>query len=281
MVSTLRVACVQVNAGNDMPANITVAVAGVRAAAADGAGLITLPENAVMIAANGRETRANARTESEHPGLTALRDAAAATGRWVLIGSLAIATASGKVANRSFLVDDRGEIVARYDKIHMFDVELPNGESYRESANFEPGAAAAIAPSPWGLIGLTICYDLRFPYLYRGLAHAGARLLTVPSAFTRVTGAAHWHVLLRARAIECGAFVIAPAQTGDHPGKRQTYGHSLVVGPWGEVLLDAETAPGMFAVDIELDRIDEARRSIPSLQHDRSYGAATRLKGVA
>ncbi|MBM3504092.1 MAG: carbon-nitrogen hydrolase family protein [Alphaproteobacteria bacterium] len=271
----MRVACVQITAGDDMAANVAAACDGIRAAAGRGAEFITTPENVTMMASSGRETRANARREDDHPGLAAFRVAARDTRSWVLAGSLGIALPSGKVANRSFLIDAGGEIVARYDKIHMFDVELPNGEVYRESANFEPGAESVVVASPWGPVGLTVCYDLRFPHLYRALAQAGAVLITVPSAFTAVTGRAHWHVLLRARAIECGAFIVAPAQTGRHPGNRQTYGHSLVVAPWGEVLLDAGDERGVSVADIDLNKVAEARRSIPSLQHDRPF-AATR-----
>ncbi|HYD99546.1 MAG TPA: carbon-nitrogen hydrolase family protein, partial [Alphaproteobacteria bacterium] len=177
----------------------------------------------------------------------------------------------GRVANRLFVIDPQGEIRARYDKIHMFDVDLAGGESYRESATFRPGEQAVLAQTPWGGLGMTVCYDLRFPHLYRALAQAGARLLAVPAAFTVPTGRAHWHVLLRARAIETGCFVIAPAQTGTHDAGRQTYGHSLIVDPWGEVLADGGGEPGFVTADLDLGRIDEARGMVPALRHDRPF----------
>jgi predicted amidohydrolase len=267
----IRVACIQVTAGVDMAANVAAATAAIAEAAGRGAGFVTTPENVTMMAASGKETRANARVEADHPGLGAFRDAARNHGVWLLAGSLGIALPSGKVANRSFLIDPSGDVAGRYDKIHMFDVELPNGEVYRESANFEPGTEAVTVATPFGVIGLTVCYDIRFPHLYRALAKADAGIITVPSAFTAVTGAAHWHVLLRARAIETGAFIVAPAQTGNHPGGRKTYGHSLVVAPWGEVLLDGGEAVGVHVVDLDLGRVANARQSVPSLRHDRPF----------
>jgi predicted amidohydrolase len=268
-----KVACIQVNAQNDMAANIAALGQAVRDAAADGAELITTPENVTMMAAGGREIRERAATEDSHAGLAAFRELAAATGTWLLAGSLGIATPSGKVGNRSYLIEPSGAIAAAYDKIHMFDVELSGGETYRESANFEPGAEAVLAHTPWGPLGLTICYDVRFPHLYRALAHGGARLITVPSAFTRPTGEAHWHVLLRARAIETGAFIIAPAQTGTHPRGRQTYGHSLIVSPWGEVMADGGDQPGVVTAVLDLGQVDRVRASVPSLDHDRTFAA--------
>jgi predicted amidohydrolase len=280
----IRVACIQVTAGADMAANVAAATAAIAEAAGRGAGFVTTPENVTMMAASGKETRANARVEADHPGLGAFRDAARNHGVWLLAGSLGIALPSGKVANRSFLIDPSGDVAGRYDKIHMFDVELPNGEVYRESANFEPGTEAVTVATPFGVIGLTVCYDIRFPHLYRALAKADAGIITVPSAFTAVTGAAHWHVLLRARAIETGAFIVAPAQTGNHPGGRKTYGHSLVVAPWGEVLLDGGEAVGVHVVDLDLGRVANARQSVPSLRHDRPFAlgpSSSPVKGAA
>ena len=176
-----------------------------------------------------------------------------------------------RIANRGFMLRPDGSIAASYDKIHMFDVDLPSGESYRESRRFRPGEAACLVDLPWGRLGMTICYDMRFPYLYRALAHAGAELLAMPSAFTKPTGQAHWHVLLRARAIECGAFVFAAAQCGTHPGNRKTYGHSLIVSPWGEVLADGGEEPGFVMADIDMAKVAEARRQVPSLTHDREF----------
>ncbi len=193
------------------------------------------------------------------------------------MGSLAIRLEAERLANRSYLIDPHGRVAASYDKIHMFDVQLSEREGYRESSTFRPGARAVVAETPLGPIGLTVCYDLRFPYLYRALAHAGAKILTIPSAFTRVTGEAHWHVLLRARAIEAGAYVIAPAQCGAHAGGRRTYGHSLIVAPWGEVLADGGAEPGFVIAEIDLAAVAEARRRVPSLDHDRAYEAPERI----
>ena len=286
MTTTFKVACIQVSAQNDMAANMDAAAISIRTAASQGADFITTPENVSMMAGSSREIRERAMPEETHAALAAFRELAGETGLWILAGSLGIALPSGKVANRSYLINPAGNVGAKYDKIHMFDVDLPNGETYRESANFEPGSEAVTAETPWGVFGLTVCYDVRFPQLYRALAHAGARFLTVPSAFTRVTGEAHWHVLLRARAIETGCFVIAPAQTGTHPRGRETYGHSLIVSPWGEVLADGGTAPGNVYAEIDPTLADKARANIPSLNHDRTFAAPepmapSALKGVA
>jgi predicted amidohydrolase len=209
--------------------------------------------------------------EQSDPGLAAFRELASELGIWLLIGSLAIKLSDDKLANRSFLINAQGEVAARYDKIHMFDVDLPNGESYRESKNYQPGITAMVAETPWGALGMSVCYDLRFPNLYRELAQAGAKMLTVPAAFTRTTGQAHWHILLRARAIESGCFVFAPAQCGIHADGRETFGHSLVVAPWGEILSDGGEAPGIIMADIDLSRIKTARSAVPSLNHDRLF----------
>jgi predicted amidohydrolase len=270
-----RVACVQVSAQDDIAANMTAVARLVRRAADDGAELITTPENVAMMAFGSRIIRERARPEAEHPAVAGFRELAADVGRWVLAGSLGIAADDGRVHNRSFLFAPDGAVVARYDKIHMFDVNLANGESYRESKNFKPGADAVVAQTPWGAVGMTICYDVRFPYLYRSLAHAGARYLTVPAAFTRTTGRAHWHVLLRARAIETGCYVIAPAQCGTHPGDRETFGHSLIVDPWGNVLCDGGEEPGIVIADVDPAKVDEARSMVPSLAHDRSIPPPT------
>jgi predicted amidohydrolase len=270
---TFRLACVQVNAQDDMAANIAAAEGFARAAAKDGASLIAFPENVAFMAPDGKGVRAAARGEEAHPALTRFRALAKELDVWLLAGSLGIAGAddTGRVANRSFVINAQGAVVTRYDKIHMFDVELPGGESYRESATFCPGAEAVLVATPFGRIGLTVCYDLRFPYLYRALARAGAELLAVPSAFTLTTGRAHWHTLLRARAIENGAFVFAPAQTGTHPRGRKTYGHSLIVDPWGEVLADGGEEPGFVAADVDLAMVARVRAQIPSLTHDRTF----------
>jgi predicted amidohydrolase len=243
----------------------------VRAARDDGADLIALPENVAMLEPRNRLIREKAETEADHPALAAFRGLARETGAWILVGSLAIRVEGDQVANRSLLLDSGGEIVARYDKIHMFDVDLEGGETYRESAIFRPGEQAVVAETPWGGLGMTVCYDLRFAYLYRALAQAGALMLAVPSAFTQVTGRAHWHVLLRARAIETGCFVIAPAQWGEHAEGRKTFGHSLIVDPWGHVVADGGEAVGLVVAEIDPAKSTEARRMIPSLTHDRGF----------
>jgi deaminated glutathione amidase len=219
-MSRVRAACVQVNAGNDSAANLDAAEALIEAAAGAGARLIALPENVALMAPPGAGLDRFG-PEEGHPALDRLARAARRTGAWILIGSLGVRLDDGRAANRSFLIDAEGRIAARYDKIHLFDVDLPNGERYRESDTYRAGTSAVVAATPWGGLGLTVCYDVRFPALHRALAQAGAAILTVPAAFTAKTGEAHWHVLLRARAIETGCFVLAPAQTGPHPGGRR------------------------------------------------------------
>jgi len=277
-------ACVQLTTGPEIGPNVERATALIREARKGGADFIALPENATMIEPDRDAALEKALPEPEHPGLAAFRAAADETGAWILIGSLSIRDpGSDKIANRSFLIDASGGIVARYDKIHLFDVNLRDDEWYRESDNVHPGEQAVLAPSPWGLIGLTICYDMRFPQLYRALAQAGASLITIPAAFTRTTGRAHWHVLVRARAIETGCFVFAPAQCGEHAQGRQTYGHSLIVDPWGEVLAEASDDEGVILAEIDTARIAKTRARVPSLDHDRNFarpGPAT-LDGLA
>lgn len=269
--SPLNVACVQVNASNDMDTNIANAAALVRNAAAKGAKLICMPENVAMMEFGGQNVIATSYPQAEHPALTAFQNLAREVSAWLLIGSLAVKLENGKVANRCFLLNDQGEIVSQYDKIHLFDVDLPNGESYRESNTFDGGLSASLANTPWGKLGMAICYDVRFPHLFRAYGKEGAKILTVPAAFTKVTGEAHWKVLLRARAIETGCFVIAPGQCGTHKGDRQTYGHSLIISPWGEVLSEAGDEPCVIQYDINLTEVDEARGKIPALQHDRDF----------
>lgn len=266
-----KAACIQVNAGDDMDANIQVAIDLVCQARAAGADLALLPENVAMMTWGRDNIIARAMPEQRHKALAAFRSLARDTGIWLHCGSLAVLTDDGRVANRSYLIDQDGEVVASYDKIHMFDVDLGGGEVYCESATFQPGAAAVIAGTPWGRLGLSICYDLRFPHLYRDLAKAGADFLAVPAAFTRTTGRAHWHVLLRARAIETGCYVLAPAQCGEHAGNRQTFGHALIVSPWGTVLGDGGESPGYVIARIDPYDVAEARRKVPALTHDRPY----------
>lgn len=274
----MRAALLQLNSGDTPEDNLPITLGMVRQAVENGADFIATPEVTNCVSASRTRQNEVLRHETDDPTLAALRDAAAGTGVWLLIGSLALKTgdADGRFANRSFLIAPDGGIAARYDKIHMFDVQVSETETYRESAGYRPGDRAVLAQAGAARVGMTICYDIRFPHLYRRLAQAGAQILTVPSAFSPVTGAAHWEPLLRARAIETGCFVLAPAQTGTHAatrGKaRKTYGHSMVVAPWGEVLLDAGTDPGVHMVDLDLGEVEKARARVPSLSHDRDYG---------
>lgn len=261
----IRAACVQFTAGDDVAANGAAVTALIREAHGQGASFIATPENTNLMAADKASKLARTCPQASDPSLAAYRRLAAELGIWLLIGSLAIKVSETKLANRSFLIAPDGAIAARYDKIHLYDADLPNGERYRESETVAGGGDAVIADLPFGRIGLSICYDLRFPQLYRLLAQEGAFLLTIPAAFTAETGKAHWHVLVRARAIENGAFVMAPAQCGSHPGGRASFGHSLIVSPWGEVLAEAGEAPGVIVADIDPARSAAARAQIPSL----------------
>ncbi len=270
-----RVALIQLTVTDDPAANLRQVLGYLDQAVAGGAEFVLTPEMTNCLSSSRDHQRAIYRTEDEDETLAALRAAAARAGIWLLIGSLGLQTgdADGRFANRSFLVAPDGGIAARYDKIHMFDVNVSETEVYRESAGYRPGNRAVLAEAPFGPVGMTVCYDVRFAYLYRRLAQAGARVLTVPAAFNHITGEAHWHVLLRARAIETGCWVLAPAQTGFHAeahGKgRRTFGHSLVVAPWGEVVADAGTEPGVLFAEIDLAAVDRARGRVPSLSHDR------------
>ena len=270
-MSGFRAACVQLRSSDDVEDNLRVASELIREAHDEGADFIATPENTTLMAPDGGAKLENSFPEDRDPALPQFRALAEELGLWLLIGSLAIKVSEKKTANRSFLIDPKGRITARYDKIFLFDVDLPNGETYRESTTVKGGDQAVVAELPWGKVGLSICYDLRFPHLYRRLAQAGSSILTVPSAFTETTGKAHWHVLLRARAIENGAFVIAPAQGGTHANGRQTYGHSMIVAPWGEVLTEAGTEPCVITADIDLAAVTNARGRVPSLQHDRDF----------
>jgi predicted amidohydrolase len=273
MSTPFKVACVQPNSGREIAPNIEAVSAMVRQARAAGADLITTPENVSMMEIRNRLALEKARPQDEHPALAAFQDLARETGAWLLVGSLAIKLPDDMIANRSILLDDGGAIVATYDKIHMFDVDLGDGQEYRESKTIRSGDRAVVADTPWGRIGMSVCYDLRFPHLYRALAKAGADFLTVPAAFTRTTGRAHWHVLMQARAIETGCYVFAPAQCGDHEDGRETFGHSLIIDPWGEILADGGEDVGVIMAEVDVARIAEARHKIPALTHDRPYAA--------
>jgi predicted amidohydrolase len=257
--------------GVDPEANARTVAEGIAALAADGARIAFTPEMSGLLDRDRSRILGNARLEADDPTLRAAREAAARHGIWVHLGSCPIKPApdADRLLNRGFLIDDRGEIRARYDKIHLFDVDLPTGERYRESATYLPGSQAVAAATPWGLLGLTICYDLRFARLYDALSGAGVAMISVPAAFTRPTGEAHWHTLLRARAIEAGAFVVAAAQTGRHEDGRDTYGHSLVIDPWGRVLADLGEAAGHATCEIDLDLVADTRARIPAIAHRR------------
>ena len=267
-----RIALFQATSGIDPAANATALVSAVEAAAKGGAAMLFTPEMSGLLDKDRTRMIGQVSVEREDRVLAAVREAAAKAGVWVHLGSLAvIAEGSDKLANRGFVIDGAGEIRARYNKIHLFDVDLPTGESWRESASYAPGAASVVVrDTPVGVLGLTICYDLRFPALFAALAEAGAETISVPAAFTVPTGMAHWHLLLRARAVEAGLFVVAAAQGGNHEDGRATYGHSLVVGPWGEVLLDMAARNGELGfAEIDLGRIAEVRARVPALNHRR------------
>jgi predicted amidohydrolase len=270
-MSVFKAACVQLNAGNDLAANLRAASAAVREAAAAGAQLIMLPEYAVLLDGSGRVMRENSYPEDAHPALPQFRALARETAAWLLVGSLTVRIDEAQMANRSYLLAPDGSTSASYDKIHMFDVTLPSGKVIRESSAYRPGNQAVLGATPWGPLGMTVCYDLRFPQLFRALARAGALFLAVPSSFQRETGVAHWHALLRARAIENLSYVFAPAMCGDHPGNRSTYGHSLVVDPWGKIIAELGADPGICYAEIEPAEVVRLRAMLPALTHDREF----------
>jgi predicted amidohydrolase len=268
---TFKAAMIQMRSGLKPAANIDDAVRLIGEAKSAGADYVLTPEMTNILAAKREQLFAAIVEEERDSSLATLRELARKLGIYVHIGSLAIKLSNERAANRSFLIDPKGEISARYDKIHMFDVDLADGESYRESRNYRPGELAVLADLPWGRLGLTVCYDLRFPALYRALAEAGAIMLAIPSAFTRQTGEAHWHVLMRSRAIENGCFVFAAAQGGMHGNGRETYGHSLVVDPWGRIIAEGGIEPGIIMAEIDPAEVAKARARIPSLQHGRRF----------
>ena len=273
----MKVALIQMSSSDDPATNLAEATAVIAEAVKNGAEFILTPEITNCVSGSRDLQRKIFRTESDDPTLTGLRDAAKQHVAWLLIGSLGLLSgdADGRFANRSFLIDPQGQITARYDKIHMFDVDLGTGESFRESAAYRPGQRAVLAETPFAKIGMTICYDVRFPHLHRALAQAGAEILTVPAAFAMTTGRDHWETLLRARAIETGCYILAPAQCGTHRSSighiRQTWGHSLAIDPWGKILADGGTEPGVIIVDIDLAAVRQARARVPALQHDQRF----------
>ncbi len=271
MTMSFRAACLQMNSGSDLAVNVVQFKQMVTEAAGNGAQFVLSPEYCLMMDGSGRVMREGGLPADGGTVLTELRQLAAQLKIWLLAGSLTLKTDEERIVNRSYLISAEGTIAATYDKIHMFDVTLPDGKVIRESSAYRPGEQAVIAPTPWGKLGMTICYDVRFPHLYRALAQQGAEFLSVPSSFQRQTGKVHWHTLLKSRAIENAAYVLAPAMCGDHPGNRQTYGHALIVDPWGEVLADAGEEPGIIYADIDPARVAKIRGMMPSLQHDRLY----------
>ena len=271
MSTSFRAACLQLNAGNDLDSNLAGIQAAVRTAADGGARFVLAPEYALMLDGSGRVMRERALDGDGGAPLRALRSLAQELSIWLLIGSLTVRTEEARIANRSYLVSAEGAVIATYDKIHMFDVTLPDGKVIRESSAYRPGDRAVIARTPWGKLGMTVCYDLRFPALFRTLAQAGASFIAVPSSFQRQTGRSHWHPLLRARAIENECFIFAPAMCGDHPGNRQTYGHSLIIDPWGDIVAEAGEEPGIIYADIDAAKVERVRGVMPSLEHDRTY----------
>jgi deaminated glutathione amidase len=266
-----KIALVQMTSAIDPHANAETLAHAIDAATAAGAEFILSPEMTGLMDSNKSRMADNARPVEKDLTIAAARDAAHKTGAWILVGSIPVPLANGYFANRSVLINNRGDIVTTYDKLHLFDVDLPSGETYRESATYQPGTLAKVVQTPFGKLGLTICYDLRFPHLHRSLAQAGADMIAAPAAFTRTTGQAHWHTLLRARAIETGCFLLAPAQTGTHDDGRSTFGHSLAVSPWGDILCDMGTETGIGCVDLDLSQVAEARARIPAWSVNPPY----------
>jgi predicted amidohydrolase len=271
MSKPFKAACLQYCARPDIEANLATSLRLAREAAAQGAKFVALPEYASGLATEGARLVPTALPEKGHPFLSAYGALARELGLYILLGSLAIDEADGRIANRAYVIDPSGRVTATYDKIHLFDVDLETGKVYRESETISPGDLAVVADTPWGGVGLSVCYDLRFPQLYRALAKAGAAMLAVPAAFTRLTGRAHWHVLIRARAIENAAYVVAPCQNGVLFGGGECFGHSLIVDPWGEVLADGGDDEGVIVAEIDPAAVARTRARIPALSHDRDF----------
>ncbi|MGY4396282.1 putative amidohydrolase [Sphingomonas sp. UYAg733] len=271
----MKIALLQMTSGIDPLVNAATVTDAIAEARAKGVVMLFTPEMSGLLDRDRARGGANITSEEADPVLAAVQKSAAEHGVWVHLGSLALRRPDGKLANRGFVIDDKGAIRARYDKLHLFDVDLPTGESWRESASYTAGDSASVVETPAGRLGLSICYDLRFADLYRSLSDAGATVLTIPAAFTRPTGAAHWHILMRARAIEAGAYVVAAAQTGVHTDGRATFGHSLVIDPWGEVVLDMGEEAGLAFAEIDPTRVEDVRGRIPVLNHRRPIPVVT------
>jgi deaminated glutathione amidase len=265
------IGCVQVNPSDDRQVGIAKAEMAIRTAVSKGASLVVLPEYATFLHASGNVMRSNALREEDDPALARFCQVAKEEGVWLLVGSLALATDRGKLANRSFLISASGTIVSRYDKIHMFDATLPGGRTIRESSSYEPGTKAVVVDTPWAKLGMSICYDVRFPALYRALAHSGAQIIVVPAAFTKATGELHWKTLLQARAIENSAYVVAAATCGIHPGGHETFGHAMIVDPNGRVIAEAGDEPEVICATVDISKVESVRGRMPSLEHDRAF----------
>lgn len=279
MSGVFTAACVQNTAERDVAPTMATLSDLIRRARDAGGDLIMTPEVCAMLEPRRKLAATKVELEESNAALAMFKDLGKETGAWILVGSMAVKLSDGdRFANRSFLVTPEGDVTAQYDKIHMFDVDVAEGESYRESRGYRPGDHATLAATPWGALGMTVCYDMRFPYLYRELAKAGADFLAAPSAFTVPTGRAHWHVLLRARAIENGCFMFAPAQVGEHAEGRKSYGHSLIVDPWGEVLADGGEEVGFVTAEIDVSKVAEARAKVPSLFNDREYASPVAIR---
>lgn len=273
-MTSLTVSCIQLSSVPDLAENLKTAERLVRLAKEQGAEMVILPENTGCMAREKKVKLSQAFVETEHAAVSRFAALARELKLWIIAGSLSVLPnekATDKMANRSLVFNPFGAIVGRYDKIHLYDATPKPGEIYRESGEIIPGDKAVLVDTPWGKLGLSVCYDVRFPHLYRMLAKAGAVMLSVPAAFTQTTGKVHWHILLQARAIETGCFVFAPAQTGTHDGGRRTYGHSLIISPWGEIIADAGEEVGLITAKIDLNKVAEARKAIPALKHDRSF----------
>ena len=279
---TVKIACLQTRPMPDFASALDEALGLAGQAVDAGAEFLLLPEYCGGLKSDGAALTPPVAAEGEHPVLRGLRDFAAERSVWIMVGSIAVQGPGGKIINRGYVLDGSGQIVSRYDKIHMFDIQLSETEVYRESATISPGDRAALVETPFGRVGHTICYDLRFPQLYRDLAQAGADILTAPAAFTKKTGEAHWHILNQARAVENGAFMISPCAIGPVPGGGEAYGHSLIVAPWGEVLADGGDKPGVVMADVDLSLVAAARGRIPSISHDRAFvSASEKQRGAA
>ena len=273
-MSSFTAACIQNNAQNNIADNLPIVRDLIREAVSLKADFIALPECVSLMEPDNEALRAKVPEEKDHPFIPMYEEEAKASGAWILGGTLAVRVGDGRIANRLYLFNPTGQIAATYDKIHMFDVDLGAGVSYKESATYAPGNQAVVTPLPWGNLGMSICYDIRFAYLYRALAQAGANILCAPAAFTKITGEAHWHILQRARAIETGSFVISPGLCGSHAEGKETFGHSVIIDPWGEVLADGGPDVGVITAEIDMTKVTETRGKVPALTHDRDFEIA-------